>query len=677
MAVEAPLPQALTYSAHDSLDSKIMRGQRVKVPLGRSKATGVILDRVAADDPELQKNGLAAKVKNILEIQADLPVLPDHYLSWLQWLSEYYLYPPGLVASLAFPPLERSKFVRASKRPTVVQVPTVLPPRKVLNQNQRAVVEAIQAHSGFKPHLLFGVTGSGKTEVYLELLESVLKQNQQGLVLVPEISLTPQLTDRFAKMFGDQIAVLHSQLSDRERTKQWWDMVEGRKQILIGARSAMFCPLPNLGLVVVDEEHEPSFKQDEHLKYQGRDAAVALAKFSKCPVVLGSATPSLESWQNARSGRYQLHELPERVENRSLPTVSVVNMRDEKKRPDRSAFLPDWMSEDLYKEMNSNLEKKQQTVLFLNRRGIAPLVLCEDCGFVLQCPNCDISLTLHGRSHLVCHYCDFQRAWAENCTSCKVGHFRALGIGTELLEQDVVRVFPGVRVARADRDEIQTRGQMEDLIRSVEEHRVDVLVGTQMIAKGLDFPRVTLVAVVAADVGFHLPDFRATERSYQLMAQVGGRSGRHVGPDEIPGRVILQTYNPDHPAIRFAQTNSFTEFAGFELEERQELGYPPFGRLVSLRIQGAKIDRVHNANRSLLQRAQSVQRRVEVYRNIEVLGPAPAPLAKLRGNYRFHLLLKSTRDVPMHRFVRQILGDLEWVPPGVRIVVDVDPQQLL
>lgn len=664
VAVDAPMHEPLTYLSSQELSQQISRGQFVKVPLGKRFVNGLVMNAQ-------EKYGGEFELKSIDSILPEYPILEEHFVKWLEWLANYYFYPIGRVSQLALPPLERRESQRASKRAPVVPVLEQTAALK-MTADQQVAFEAIRQSKCFSTHLLFGVTGSGKTEVYLQLLDQVLKAGKNGLVLVPEISLTPQLVNRFAQRFGDQISVIHSQLTDRERTNQWWDIVSGKKRILIGARSALFCPIKNLGIIVVDEEHEPSYKQDEKLKYNGRDCAVVLGKFHDCPVVLGSATPSLETWKNVQDGKYQIHRLSSRVADRSMPTTEIIDMRKIEKNTD----LPFWMSENLFSALSETLEKKEQAALFLNRRGIANTVLCPACGFTYECPNCDISLTLHGKNHLVCHYCDYHETLQLDCPSCKVGEISPIGLGTELLEKDIQNLFPGIRIARADRDEIQSRLDLEELITNMEEGRVDVLIGTQMIAKGLDFPKLNLVGLVLADVGFNLPDFRATERSFQLITQVSGRAGRHVKPEDAPGRVIIQTYNPEHPSLSF-RANDFESFANFELLQRAPLHYPPIGKLISIRIQGTQLNRVGEAARLLSDRAKQLKQRAPVYQTIEVLGPAEAPLAKLRGNYRFQLLIKGLDHRLLNGFCHQILGDQSWTPSGVKFSVDVDPLHLL
>ncbi|MGE0763957.1 MAG: primosomal protein N' [Bdellovibrionales bacterium] len=666
VAVEAPLPEALIYLANP--ESLPRRGQSVLVPLGKRQTKGVVLGAG-------QQRG-EYKLKNIGDVLPQRPLVPELYLRWLEWLADYYMHPIGQVTALAFPPLETQKRARASKKAPVVKS-MASTPAPTLTEEQNAVINAMKQHKDFSVHLLHGVTGSGKTEVYLQMLADVVAQGQQGLVLVPEISLTPQLLDRFAARFGDKIAVLHSHLTDREKTEQWWAAVRGEKPILIGARSALFCPLEKLGLIIIDEEHEPSFKQDEKLKYHARDAAVMLAKLANCPIILGSATPSLESWQHARAGRYHLHRMQSRVADRQLPQVSILDLRLERRarreqEPDQQ--LPFWLSQQLYDSLVATFERGEQAALFLNRRGIAQSALCGDCGWTFECPNCAISLTVHGHNHLVCHYCDYTDRLAERCPQCQSSEVQPLGLGTELIEKDMARLFPEQRLARADRDEVQSREALEELIRAVEKREIDILIGTQMIAKGLDFPGLTLVGVVMADVGFALPDFRASERSFQLLTQVSGRAGRH---SEQPGQVIVQTYNPEHPAVVSAQAHSFEKFADEELLTRQELSYPPFARLALIRLQGPTLDKAENAAKLLQRRAQSLVASRDEYRTIRVLGPAPAPIAKLRGKFRFQALLKGQEPAVLRAFCRQLLADGAWLPSGTKAAVDIDPVNML
>lgn len=668
IAVEAPLKEPLSYlpPADGVLPT---RGQSVQVPLGSKKVHGVVVNQTDQRPSEFE-------LKPIFHLVEDRPALQEPFLRWAEWMAKYYFYPLGMVFDSVFPPLprfgKRKKKISAPVEPLEIPAPQTPP---TLTEEQAQVLSQIRSAPRFGVHLLFGVTGSGKTEVYLRLMEDALKAGQQALMLVPEISLTPQLIDRFSKRFPNQVAVIHSQLSPREKTDQWWSMVTKEKQILVGARSALFCPIPSLGLIVVDEEHEPSYKQEEKLKYHGRDAAVMLARFADCPIVLGSATPSLETWNNVREGKYRLHEMKKRVADRSLPNIEVVDLRDEREeRKDKISDIPFWLSERLYEALKNTLDKKEQSALFLNRRGMAPMAQCPSCGHVEECPNCAVSLTVHAREHLVCHYCGYTQAKPKKCPECKEGELLPLGIGTELIETDLQKLFPNARIARADRDEIQTRDELETMIRDMETREIDILIGTQMIAKGLDFPHLTLVGLVMADVGFHWPDFRASERSFQLLTQVSGRAGRHSAE---PGTVIVQTYNPLHPSIVHTIQNSFTEFADRELENRKLSGYPPYEKLALFRINSNDNTRAQTVAERLAERAEALAKKNERFHGIKVLGPAAAPLAKLRGRFRYHVLIKAPAANVLQNFCLWCLTDDKWLLPGTKVQVDVDPLHML
>lgn len=673
VAVDVPMLGALTYKGTFALDARIERGRRVHIPLGKRKALGVVLGPTTESETGFE-------LKAVADIDEEFPPLPDPFLRWLEWLSEYYLHPIGQVCELAYPPLRQTARTRGSRKETVPIVE--LKAKHKLNDEQIAAVDAIANHPGFGAHLLFGVTGSGKTEVYLELLEHTLAKGKSGIFLVPEIALTPQLLRRFSERFGNQIAVLHSQLTDRERTEQWWSIQNGDKKILVGARSAVFCPIANLGLVIVDEEHEPSFKQEEKLKYHARDAAVMLAKEFNCPVILGSATPSLESWKNAKEGKFHLHRLEFRVGKQPLPKVEILDLRTQEMSQQgepikKQAGLPFWMTQNLFNSLDKVLQNGQQAALFLNRRGFSPVVTCQDCGTSKQCPNCDIHLTLHGKHHLVCHYCNYEERFNEQCPKCP-GELKPLGLGTEQVEEDVKRLFPEARVARADRDEIQSREDFEELVKGMEDRTIDILVGTQMIAKGLDFPGLKFAGLVLADIGFNMPDFRASERSFQLMTQMSGRAGRHGATEEDPGQVLIQTYNPEHSSLVYAPKGDFVGFAEEELKHREALGYPPYGRLAVIRIQSMHQERATAASLTIHKwMTEALQKRQIEDGLVEILGPAEAPLARLRRQYRMHILLKSKNSRILRWLCENVLAAQKNLPPGVKIAVDIDPLQLL
>lgn len=665
VAVKAPLQGALTYASAENIE----RGRWVHVPLGKGSSVGLVLGNAELiENPEFE-------IKAIKSFDEELPLLHDSFIRWLEWLAEYYVYPLGLVAESSRPPLKRSEIKRKSKRPAVI--PTldsdIIPS---LTEEQSVIFQNISREKNFKAHLIHGVTGSGKTEIYLRMIEKAIAESKSVLVLVPEISLTPQLVQRFVRRFGDKIAALHSQLTAREKTNQWWDVVESKRPILIGARSALFCPQKNLGLVIVDEEHESSYKQDDKLKYHARDAAVMLGHFHNCPVLLGSATPSLESWFNAKSGKYQLHQLKKRVHTSHLPAVQVVDMKIEKERSQNSN-LPSWLSLTLFEKMQKTLEEGYQTALFLNRRGMAHVVMCNSCGYSTECPNCDIHLTLHGKSHLVCHYCGYHENYKNKCSACPSGELTAIGLGTEKLEADLKKLFADKKILRADRDEIQNREDLENFVSEMELGNVDILVGTQMIAKGLDFPRLKLVGLVLADIGFNLPDFRCTERNFQLMVQMSGRPGRSLELKDSKGEVIIQTFNPEHESLSFAIRHDFEGFANQELIHRKALLYPPHGSLVSLRIQSSEHPKAHQFAQLVGARARALQNQFAPYKSLEVLGPAEAPIAKLKNQFRYYILLKGAQKPVLSKFIHQLLGDESWVPSKCRIIADIDPLQLL
>jgi primosomal protein N' (replication factor Y) (superfamily II helicase) len=678
VAVDAPMPGALTYFAHP--EKIVFRGDLVQVPLGKRHVLGFVLNAHHKAAPIDSKSTAKEFVmKNIAEVITDWPRLTDPYLKWLEWVSDYYLHPIGRVLQLTLPPLKKEIKARKSNRPPVIDL-AGLEKRTIpeLTGEQKKCFTDISSTENFNVHLIRGVTGSGKTEVYLRLFEKCLRENKKGLFLLPEISLTPQLVQRFAERFGDQVAVIHSQLTDRERTNQWWDIAEHRKSILIGARSALFCPIENLGLIIVDEEHEASFKQDEKLKYNGRDSAIMLAQMMNCPIILGSATPSLESWNNAINGKYKLHQLNQRVHQQPLPEITVVDMRLEKENEKRPASLPSWLSLNLFNKIQVTLDEGFQVALLLNRRGLSNMVFCQSCGYSAECPNCDIHLTLHAKHHLVCHYCDYHQNFTLQCPDCKEGELIPLGIGTEKLEADLKSLFPKKAVARADRDEITNRAELENLISQMEKREIDILIGTQMIAKGLDFPFLNLVGLVLADVGFNLPDFRTTERSFQLMTQMSGRSGRNFKNTGHSGEVVIQTYNTEHDSLRFVINHDFISFAEFELQNRSALNYPPFHKIISLRINSTELATVKNVASTLAEKANFLKSKYpDQFGPIQILGPASAPLQKIKNVYRFHLLLKAPQSGILNTFASYLLKNQKWVPPKCKVMIDVDPMNLL
>lgn len=541
------------------------------------------------------------------------------------------------------------------------------PARLTIEQEQvLAQINPLVEKGKFISFLLFGVTGCGKTEVYLRAAEKALARNKTVLVLVPEIALASQIEAHFFSRFGDTLAVLHSGLTSGQRLDEWQRILRGRARVVIGARSAVFAPLIDLGLIIVDEEHEPSYKQDNGLCYNGRDLAVLRARFSDCPVLLGSATPSVSSFHHADSGKYTLLTMKQRVAERKLPTVEIVNLCAIKKsRPDL------FFSDQLIHALEENLNKGQQSLLFVNRRGYASFMLCRDCGHVIRCRHCRVSMTLHRQAGtLVCHYCGYSLPPDVLCPSCRTGKIVPLGLGSERIENEVVQLLPQARIARLDSDTSGTRKEYLALLKSVRNREIDVLIGTQMIAKGLHFPHVTLVGVVWADSGLNMPDYKAAERTFSLLSQVTGRAGR----GELPGRVIIQTHQPGHYAVSFARDHDYTGFHEQEISTRRDLGYPPFSRLVNIRFSGL---REHQVGEAAARVAGFLKARANK-KLIEILGPAPAPLALLRDRFRYQVLLKGFDIVAMHHLCDQLLGErTKLCPQAVRLSVDVDPENMM
>jgi len=544
------------------------------------------------------------------------------------------------------------------------------PPPELSSEQSDAVEQIASAIRGFRceTFLLHGVTSSGKTEVYLHAIAEALAHGRQALVLVPEITLTHQILARLRGRFGDVLAVLHSGLSPGERLEQWQRLRDGATPIAVGARSALFAPLEKLGVIVMDEEHDSAYKNEEGFRYHARELAGRRAAAAACPLVLGSATPSLESRFAADRGTLRRLVLARRIGDRPLPAVEIVDLVRERELAPRGRRIV--LSGALERALRETLAAGGQSILLLNRRGFATQVLCFACGAAERCQHCDIALVYHATSQrLRCHYCDFSIAPPERCSQCGAPDTALLGTGTERLEEELRMRLPEARIARLDRDTAQQRGYTERVLRELRERRLDVLLGTQMVAKGHDFPGVRLVGVVLADVGLHLPDFRAAERTFQLLTQVAGRAGR----DRAPGRVIVQTYAPGHPAIRPVRDHDYEAFYAQELGQRAALGYPPFGRLVQALIAASDAEAALAGAQTLAQAAAAVSGPGEP----EVLGPAPAPIARLRGKHRFQLLLKGADAERLHAAARRVVAAAAALPRGVQASVDAFPVNML
>jgi primosomal protein N' (replication factor Y) (superfamily II helicase) len=556
----------------------------------------------------------------------------------------------------------------------------------VLNEAQTEALGTIVAameRGSFKPHLLYGVTGSGKTAVYVAAMQRALAAGKSALLLVPEIGLTPGTAAQMVAAFGKDVALLHSQLTPDERAEQWHRIRRGEARVVIGTRSAVFAPMAGpqgtgLGLIIVDEEHDGSYKQDETPRYHGRDVAVMRAKLLGCAVVLGSATPSLESWQNAERGRYARVEIRERVQARPLPKVETIDMREEFRATGQEQLF----SRRLIEETQATIDRGEQVIILINRRGYSFVVMCRSCGEKLECENCAISLTYHkggderslnGEARvgqrLECHYCGYRRTVPKACPKCASEHLYYLGAGSQQGEERLQELFPGARIGRMDRDTVRSRGDMERLLGRLHSGEINLLVGTQMIAKGHDIHGVTLVGVVGADFALGLPDFRAAERVFQLLTQVSGRAGR----GELPGKVLVQTYQPDHYVNQFAREHDYTGFAARELYFRRAMRYPPFSVLANVIVQSERLEEVLDWSARLGRWLQ--QRKLE---GVRVLGPAAAPNSRLKRIYRYHLVLKADRRDVLGAALREMLAvvDHEEIPRR-SVVVDVDPMHLM
>lgn len=540
---------------------------------------------------------------------------------------------------------------------------------KVLNEEQQEAYEAIKKdiiENKQRTFLLQGVTGSGKTEVYLQVISEALERGQSAIMLVPEISLTPQTVNRFKRRFGDEVAVLHSGLSTGEKYDEWRKIERKEAHVVVGARSAIFAPLDNLGVIVIDEEHESSYKQDETPRYHARDLAIWRSQQHHCPVVLGSATPSLESRARAQKGVYHWLQLNERaVSDAQLPTVSVVDLRVEAAKGQMQSF-----SESLIEKIQTRLNKGEQSVLMLNRRGYSSFVMCRDCGFVLPCPNCDISLTLHmDTKQMKCHYCGHEENIPHGCPSCQSRKIRYFGTGTQKVEEELRDIFPTARIIRMDVDTTRKKGAHEKLLDQFGNQEADILLGTQMIAKGLDFPNVTLVGVLNADTALNLPDFRAAEKTFQLLTQVSGRSGR----GDKPGEVVIQTFNPDHYGIQLAQEQNYEGFYKKELQMRHQGNYPPFYFTIQI---VASHEEENMAAKKMYQIVQELQKVVSP--NSIILGPTPKTVLRVNNRYFYQVVIKYKSEPGLAVALKKILNDSQVdMRQGLKITIDVEPQQFM
>ena len=538
-----------------------------------------------------------------------------------------------------------------------------------LTEEQTNVIQPIHASIANKEHdvfLLYGVTGSGKTEVYLQSIDKVLKKGEEAIVLVPEIALTPQMVHRFKGRFGDKVAVLHSGLSVGEKYDEWRKIQRKEVQVVVGARSAIFAPFENLGIIIIDEEHEMTYKQEENPKYHAKDVAIKRGMTHCCPVILGSATPSLESFARAQKGVYTLLTLQKRMNNNPLPEVEIVDMREELREGNRSMF-----SRVLLEKLADRLEKKEQTVLFLNKRGHSSFVMCRDCGYVMKCPHCDISLTYHQYNHLMkCHYCGYEEPTAKVCPECASEHIRYFGTGTQKVEEELTKIMPEARVIRMDVDTTSRKGAHEKLLKQFQDGKADILLGTQMIAKGLDFPKITLVGVLSADTMLHLPDFRSSEKTFQLLTQVSGRAGRH----ELEGEVIFQTYTPEHYSIELSSQQNYDLFYAREMMIRKSHAYPPYYYITLITVSHEQLTKVVSVTEQITKII-----RQKLLPNTVVLGPVASPISRIKNRYRYQCLIKYKQEPNLKTVLKSVLDHYqgEISSNGLQISIDVNPFLLM
>ncbi len=729
VALPVPRLPGLTYRVPPEQRAAARIGMRVRVSLGPRRLTGFIVELTTelAVEPK--------KLKDIDALLDAEPLLDPPLLKLARWISRYYRASLGRVLMTVLPPSlvsrrsPRRKPVRFQVLPHAVEeasllenrharrwhevlsllaalpsfdariateladasrstlntlekrgllrridaeeaLPSVSPSNSgelALKPGQRTALEALVRaldDGAFKTFLLWGVTGSGKTEVYARAAEHCLQEGRNVIFLVPEIALTPQLTERLSQRLGN-VAVLHSDMAASQREKAWRALRAGEIRVALGARSAIFAPLLNIGLVIVDEEHETTFKQDNAPRYHARDVAILRARTAGAVCVLGSATPSLESFWNAQQGKYTLLRLPERATNAQLPEVFTVDLSQEarelKRFPVLSRLLQRWMQEAL--------ERSEQTILFLNRRGYATFVHCPACGFVVRCKSCDIALTYHKAIHRqTCHYCGVSEVPGNVCPECHHPKLNFFGLGTEKVTELVRRTFPDARVARIDGDVAASRGEVARLLHDFRERKLDILVGTQMLAKGHDFPHVTLVGVVAADTALNFPDFRSAERTFQLLTQVAGRAGRA----ERPGRVVVQSFKPGHYAVQSAVQQDFAAFYESEVPSREALGYPPYGRLAKVLVEGRDEDSVRRWVFELASRVLAKE-----LKDARVLGPIPSPISRIQERYRWQFLLKATGHTALRRALAALDAGGALERGALRVIVDVDPVFLL
>lgn len=661
IAVPGPFREALDYLApNDFVLTDNLIGRRVNVPLRNKHVVGVVLNtKNTSGHPE-------TRLKQIVAILDDFPVLDTVLLKLTQWASDYYCYPIGEVVMAALPTaLRQGKDFPVLPSRLLSEAGRSNPPpaELTLNSAQQHAIDTVLTHTHeFMPFLLHGVTGSGKTEVYLRIIETLIQQKKQILILVPEIGLTPQIFERFQTRFNVPIAIIHSGLNDREKLIAWHQAKNNISPIIIGTRSAIFTPAPHLGLIIVDEEHDLSFKQQDKFRYSARDLSLLRAQFESIPILLGSATPSLESWHKAETKKYSLLSLPMRAGKAQLPHLRLIDMRKQ--------TLIAGLSPVLLSAIKKHLSAGKQVLLFLNRRGYAPSLLCHHCGYIAQCTHCDARLTLHrDPACLRCHHCDYVCPPHTHCPQCHSAQLITLGQGTQKLETELQTLFPEYPIVRVDRDNTRRKHAMKNLLKQIQTGEGKLLIGTQMLAKGHHFPDVTLVAILDIDMGLSSTDFRATERIAQLILQVAGRSGR----EEQRGEVLIQTHFPDHALLNLLLSKGYPAFAHQAMHERKEAQLPPYYFLAVLRAESTQ-------PKLALEFLKEVKHLAQVYKqHVEVMGPITAPMEKKAGQFRAQLVFHASKRSSLHAFLHAMQPQIAALKLAkkVRHNLDVDPQDML
>ncbi|MBU1702620.1 MAG: primosomal protein N' [Candidatus Eisenbacteria bacterium] len=704
VALPLGLRKPLSYSIPDELEGILKPGHRVLVPLRGRRTHGYVVDCL----PAAQAPVLTGRIKPVEALEPDEPLLEGALFKLVRWVADYYACPIGEVFEAALPGQVWKGRARARKTADAQDLPEALEQPLHLTPHQSEVLAtilgALPAHRvaeegagkrGAPPvFLLHGVTGSGKTEVYLNIAQHLLDQGRGTLMLVPEIAMGTQLVQRFQRRLGNSVGIFHSGMAAGERRTNWWRAREGELPVIVGTRSAAFVPIPRLGAIIIDEEHEGAYKQGDSPRYHGRDVALMRARIEGVVAIAGSATPSLESRHNVDLEKFRYLSMPERVEQRPTACVVMADLRprEEEAHPSDRTLSPkapdgeqararaievlsqprlagEPFSELLLERLRNCLDRKEQAIIFLNRRGHSTSVQCVGCGLVAPCPNCSVILTYHRQGgHLRCHYCGHREEEIRSCPSCGGRDFLYGGFGTQKVESQLRTHMPGARILRMDMDTTRRRGAHREMIGAFEDREIDILVGTQMVGKGLDFPGVTLVGVLLADREMAIPDFRGQERAFQILTQVAGRAGR----GDRPGQVILQTFMPDHFVIQAAASQDYEKFYAVEIEERRALGFPPFSRQAHLLLDDPKEERVIQYSERLQQHLVSWIAR-QAIQGVQIFGPAPMPLERMKGRYRWHLTLRTLSARKLKPVVEEAIRWDEAQRGGVRLIVDVDP----